>query len=480
MALWYPQCRATLSVVFDGFGGGLGPEYFGPGDDTVPQIIQTQPITATCRLNGYKEADTWELEFDAKLLPVKPDLMRAIAVEIYMFETNGLRDNPENYATDENRVIAGLADNASLHYGSDGHTVRMDGRDYTALFLDKPWPPDKKVPVGLPLDQVVQLLAQDAQNRVIVDPRTGKRSTIKVKPLIVVFVGANEAPVVGAQGKALTLKKVKAPPVVGAGHSRAVSRGIPFKSGQNYWDVIYKLCLRHGHVCFVQGDKIVISDPKTLAENSIDSIANVAFGRNLMDLSFERHLGKESVPQVVVTGRDIVSGQTLEAKFPENPPPKQTGIGTAKEEQRRYVMGGVNDVAVLKKYAQLLYHNLARVEGKVRFSTMDLRDLPRNQGERGPFNLLQLRPGNAVAVGFDAFNAEQLQALKTTQARYDRMIQLGYDKNIASLVAREYQKLAEARQAYYVKSVSFDWDVNKGIQTDVEAANFVAAGRDAA
>ena len=479
MPIYFPQVRATLSVVFDGFGGS----------DTEPNIVQVLPINANVRLNGYKEADTWQLEFDAREFPFSPELIRNAAVEIFMFETNGLQDSPAGYATDDNLVVAGLADNAFLDYTGDGHTFRMDGRDYTALFLDKQWIPTSKVPTGVSLDQAIAKLAGEAQVAKVIDPDTGKERIYKPhRPITVRYIGASAPPVVGqrqAKDRTLTQKKVKgqkaAAPTSGHGHSASSKNGIPFKSGQSYWDVMYKLCLRHGKICFVRGVEIIISDPKTLSDAALETVPKMAFGRNLDSLSVERHLGRETVPTIVVTGYDENNRKPIEVKYGPKKG-KQTGFGTFKDEERRYVLMGITDPTILRNYARTLYHNLARHELKMHFTTGDLRDLPDdpNHGGFGPNSLLQLRPGDAVGVGFDPFNDEQMRSLKTFQLRKQRLVELGYKQDVAAIVAEGYDKINQFKQPWYVRQVVLDWqdEEDGGLTIDCEGVNFVSQGRD--
>ena len=477
MAVYYPQCRATLSVIFDGFGG----------PDTEPNRIQVLPITASCRLNGYKEADTWQLEFDAREFPFSPELIRNAAVEIYMFDTLGLNDNTERYATDDNLIVAGLADNAHIQYTGDGHTFQMDGRDYTALFLDKPWNPTDKVPVGIPLDQCIAKLAYEAQVRTVIDPDTQKERTYKPhRPIQVEYIGSEAVPIVGqkiAHDRKLTQKKVteKPVPVSGRGHSAASKNGIPFKSGQNFWDIIYKIAIRHGKIVFIRGTTLVISDPKTLSDRATEMVPKMAFGRNLEELSVERHLGRETVPQIVVTGYDENTRQAIEARYPKKYKGIQTGAGSYKQEERRYILMGITDAGLLFEYAKTLYHNLSRSESRMRFTTSDLRDLPEEdqQGGFGPNSLLSLRPGDAVAVGFDPFNDEQMRSLKTPELRYQRLIELGYKRDVAAIVAEGYDKINQFKQPWYVRQVVLEWqDENDGgITIQVEGVNFVMQAR---
>src|SRR5215213_252554 len=122
MATFYPQCFGFLSVVFDGFAKA--------GTEANPQIVPILPREAAVHMNGYREADTFEIDLDAKAFPFSPEQLRSVAIELFMFQTDGLlvdaleshldtgtRWNLSEFQTDQNRVISGLIDEAKLHYG---------------------------------------------------------------------------------------------------------------------------------------------------------------------------------------------------------------------------------------------------------------------------------------------------------------------------------------------------------------------------
>jgi hypothetical protein len=431
--IYWPQCRAILSVVFDGFGGG----------DSEPTIVQVIPRDAQVYLNGYKEADTFELTFDAKALPFSPDLVRAMAVEVYMFDAGSVNPPVEAFATDANLLLAGLVDNADIELGPDGRRFSCDGRDYTALLLDKQWDPRKTVPVGRTLTAAVQELVDDA----VGSKKHGGRT------LVVEYVSDAAEPVVGAQSTTKT-KKI----------------GRPVKDGSNVWDVIYRMCLREGLIVFVRGFSVVITNPQTLTLQNANRTRKVAYGRNLRTLKVERKLGKEKVPQVLVTSYSSKARTAIEAKFPEVKDHVTTGIGTNKDETQRFVVHGVDDVGTLKKIAETMYNNLARGEAKLHFTTKSLTDL-------ADASLLSLRAGDPVGVGFDPFNDAILNAL-TPEGRYQALVEMGYSPAVSQLVAREYDKIEQFRQPFYTKEVNVTWSHKEGISLDVEAINFVAADRD--
>jgi hypothetical protein len=459
--VFYPMCLATLKVVFDGFGGA----------DSEPTVVDVRPRTATVHMNGYREADTFELDFDASAFPFSPELVRSMGVELHLFQTSGMDDEVlDPYQEDESLAIAGLVDEAKYHAGHEGRSFHITGRDYTALMIDKQWDATKRVPVGLPLDVVVQQLVDEASHA----SKTGRILTVKV-------VGTDSVPTLGAvnsresalttAGKYRVSKKGKLKvPTTGKAHVHTNKKGVPQKGGSNYWDVIYRLCIRHGFIVFVRGTDVIISTPQTLTEATEGRLRKVAYGRDLRSLDVERKLGKETVPQIEVTSYDPVTMTAISGKWPDKPKEKTTGIGTKSNETRLVVVHGINDPGELTKLAKMYYDNLARAEGSISFTTKDLKDLDGN-------DLLFLRPGDPVQLGFDSLNEEEYRSLDEI-ARYDKLLSLGYADNVAWLIATEYDKIDQFRQPFYTKDVEFGWDVDDGITISVKALNFVSPGRD--
>jgi hypothetical protein len=437
MAVFYPQCRVVLSIVFDGFGGG----------DSDPTIIDVWPKNCKVCLNSYKEADTFDLEFDGKALPISPDMIRGAGIQVYMYHTDSLSEDPQLYATADQARLVGLVDKATLSASATGVTFKVSGRDYTALMLDKQWDPRKRIAVGRPLDLVIQDLVDEASQA----KRTGRTLHVKY----------NGDP----QDIAL--------PTLGSLHyKKSKKRGLTPQGVKNYWDVIYQVCLRHGFIVFVRGFDVIITRPNVLQDQARQAIPKLVYGRNLETLDVDRKLGKERVPQIIVRSYDPVTRSPIEAKFPENQDKVSTGIGTEKTESKSFTVPGISDSRTLKKIAENAYNTLARGESTVRFSTPMLTDLS------GAYDLLDLRAGSAVAVGFDPYVADATLGPLAVNERYDRLISAGYKDKVARLIANEYEKMNFFRRPLYITEVSLSFDAQSGIRVEVEAANYISVARD--
>lgn len=472
--VFYPQCRAAFKVIFDGFGGQT---------QASATVIHVTPISATVHLNGYRQADTFELTFDAKQFPFSPQIVRAAAVDLYLFQTNGLVSDPQDFATANTLVISGLVDDATFTENDDAGVFSVVGRDYTALLLDKQWPAGKKFLTGKPLDKAVQ----DAVNTCLNASTVGSTLTV-------LYQGPGTVPIVGKIAATSTQKTVTAQKAqtVGIGHGRTTNnRGIPVQTGKSYWDVIYSVVLQHGLICYVSGTDVIITSPQIVSANALNSTYNVVMGQNLATLEVNRHMGREQVPQIVVASYDPDQKKTIVGKWPTDAQilktaavqgtttkkgtqaAQITALGTVKESIRRTVVQGVKSVNQLEQIAQTYYHSLSRSEATVKFTTNDLQDLT-----KVPRDLLALRPGNAVQITFDMIHPDTLEALKETNKQIGYLRSLGYSQQVSALIASEFARIKQFGVPFYCKDITFNWSLDDGISIDVEAINFIDVARD--
>lgn len=512
MAKFYPECVCNLSVVFDGFGGPDQPE-------TLVDII---PLSGSFHLKSYKEGDSWEITFDAKRFPFSPELIRSAAIEVYLYQKESLTVNAMAYKTvipatassgvtfsaglpsyaiaalnaDKTRrdrlLVTGLIDVASITLSTDGGSVSMSGRDYTGLLTDREWNPLKsgkagRVPDG-PLDQVVQSLVDEATNAKEIG------TTLQVT-----LVDYEVDPIQKNVSKTITSTKVKIPPTsVHTSKTHRQKRGIAVKADSTYWDVIYKLCVANGYICFVQGFNVYITKPHVLQADQEQTWGHwrVAYGRNLEKLEVTRKMAKDACPQIRINSYNSALKQTITGVFPDdtdhvaldtnalkghgiNGGAKSkfktrsvTGVGTKRDDYRVYTERNDRTVAQLKELARTTYYALSRGEGTVKLSTPNLKDLDNG-------DLLKIKSGDAIYIKWDAFNSDVMMNNDIPAAQKIATLQnMGYSLDVATLVATQYDKLDYFRQNFYVKTVEYAWDVDSGIQIDVEAMNYINAERD--
>ncbi|HSR79105.1 MAG TPA: hypothetical protein VLN57_21205 [Xanthobacteraceae bacterium] len=506
-SVFRPQCRAILQVILDGFGDSV--------QDSEIQVIPIIPKSCTIHVNSYKQADSYELVFEANDLPFDPAIIRAGAAEIFLFDTPSNNDpgqrvldrahplssidpgntrprsageslgldldiNAAEFTLAYKPRIVGTFDDDDLEMSDAGKWVTIRGQDYTAFLCAIQFPPNadhtaRRIPVGKRLDEIVGDLLSEA------DP-DGQ--------LDVVVRGLNAADL----------------PIV---HSEVATnkRGIAVEQATSYWDVIYKLVERYGFITFVDGLDVVISQPKTITDKDVGSIRRLAWGRNLEHLTLKRHLGKEQAPTQVV--RCYVPGKgTLTAEFPDGQidrsgvfvgkgkpgkhgaklrfkrrikerttVSKKGKVKTTVRERDEYQISdvhGITDPAILRRIAENRYHLLGKAERTVVAKTRDLKVLTGDTRDGNFANLLEVAAGDAFTVEWDEFNSEMLQNKTLPDAaKQARLVAKGYQASVAATIVKHYQILGAMVRPLRFKEGTIEYDADKGVSIELQLQDFL-------
>lgn len=495
--IFRPQCRAILQVVFEGYGESAR--------DSPILSIPILPKNVTVHVNSYKQADSFEMVFDAGDLPIDPRLVRAGAAEIYIINASGnprvisrreplvaadsggvrRRDPVETLTLEmgtegsrdrftlgqQRPRIAGTFDDVDIELSSSGKWVSIKGQDYTAYLASIQYPPNpngvaRRIPTGRRLDLIVDSLLEEA------DP--DRQLSVDVR-------GIDPA----------TL------PIVGANESRGNKRGIPVEQGTSYWDVIYKLVERHGFICYVDALDVVITRPKTITERDTPNIKRMAWGKNLEHLQMRRHLGKEQAPTIVVKSYDPSTGKTLTAEFPSGTIDRSvilTGNGKKKGKVERRVktsshknkktgkvkttvrerdeyqivsVNGITDLESLKRIAENRYNLLGKAERTVTATTHDLHDLRFS-------DILSVTAGDAFWIEWDEFNRELLANPQVSEEQKVRHLVLrGFNATVAAEIAKRYELLEAFDRPLRFKEGTIEFDVEDGVSIEMELQDFM-------
>lgn len=441
MSVFYPDARVMLQVVFEEFGAPHGR----------PQVFPVRAQQISIFGNSYKEADTFSVEFVSDDFPFSPDLIAAGTAEIYLFNKSGIQATPENITKKDDPElflsggilepsIVGLWDDADLEYNEDSRIFSLTGRDYTALFLDKQFvtTPDKngkakprRVAVGRSLKDTMQQLIDDVPGAAVMRLRADD-DTANIK--------------------------------VGSGDGRTNRRGITVPANSNYWEAMTTLALRYGFILFVQSLDVVLTRPHVYIAGRSE-ITKLAWGKNLSSLKLSRKLGKERVPVIEVRSYNEDSRKVVIGRYPIKGTKAVEGVGTERDQVRVFTVPNISNAKQLRDIARMTYNQLARAEMTADFETRDLQDL---EGQ----DVLRIRTGDAVGIQFDQFNRELLRELDIN-ARVQLMVNKGYSREVASVVAFNYEKLESLRQPLRVRESTIDYDVDDGITISMEAQQFV-------
>lgn len=483
--VYYPSARAAINVRL-GFDA----------DEQESTVIWTIPKSATIHRNRAREADSFELTFDERDCPFDPAFILAAEVSIYLYnspafleqdrlfdrsklignKTEGDRQDQlerrrEEFTFQSEPTIVGLIDEIRREMGEGGRWITMQGQDYTALFLQKQWPPvrgntPRRIPTGRRLDIVIQEMLSEVDS--------SGTLTLELRDL-----SPSELPPVKAEG---------------------VNRGkfgIPVETDTKYWDVMHKTAERSGFRLFVEGLRVVLEKPRTeLPADSRRKYA-LAWGENIENLSVSRQIGIKRRPAILITGYDPKTRRTISAVYPEGsktgaaattgkagtnttttkikPTVKKrrskTGRGPAIVENNEYQVvpapRGVSDVNVLKRLAQSAYADIGRAERAVTLATHDLVDLHDQ-------SLLDARSGDAVQVTFDDYNRETLASEQLSDAeKFQILVDRGFSADAASVIVSHYTQLQAYDRPLFLREVSFNYDNESGLSIEMELADFI-------
>lgn len=440
MSVFRPRVGAQLTVAFDGRGA----------PNKILTIDHVVPREMTVSRNGYHEADTWNAEFDMRELPFDPEGIASIAVRLYAWNDDGAAS--QEWAVDANEMIRGLADEDGIMIDKSRQRMSMSGRDYTAI-LDPEWDPRKMVPAGIPLDHAVQQIADTA------------------------------APA-GTTARFLVEWQAAEPPPISGGSARSTKKkGMWVKQGKTTWDVIYDLCIQHGFIVYVQDSRIIIGDPRVLTKIGAASVPAVAYGRELLNLSVTRRMARKRVPRVKIIYWDAKRREKFAAIYPAAHQVLTTGIGLKKNEDLIVPAPTYcHDRDSALRFARMRWELMARAESTYKFKTRHLTVPLRTEAQRAApglheLELLDLQAGDAVAIQFDPFNQEQMRALDYGE-RLTFLESIGYAPKIAAFVAANIERIDQFKQPYYVRTATFDYAHDNGLEIEVEAVNFAYERRE--
>lgn len=428
-AVFWPRCRAQLSVVLDGRGA----------PNTRPLLVEVEPSACEVRRNGYHAADEFDITIPLRALPFDPDLLSSVAVTIYFFEE--IDGQPvEEWAVPEYEAIRGLVDDPESSVEEREHAITLTGRDYTSLLIDREWDPRQRIPSGLPLDQTIQRLADDAAP-------PGATTRFKV-----VFSSVASS----------------TPPLVGASRRSTKRKGLWVKPGKSLWQVIYDMALAEGFIAFIRGETIHITDPRTQTAASAADARRLVYGRNLQRFRSKRRLAKERVPQIRVAAFDPVARARVEVTYPPTSRTPTNAVGIKRDEILRIAApAGVFDRETLGRIARTRFENAARTEAEYTATTRHLTD-PDGR------SMLTLDAGSPLWIEFDPFDRAAMRAL-TVAERQEHMLSRGFSPELAEFAAAYFDRIDQYRQPHYTRSARLSYDVNSGMTIEVEAVNYAFA-----
>lgn len=469
-AVYYPQASVILRVRWEDYG-----------DKTKDYLekVYDLPILArrvTVNINDYTQADTFDCEIDYKSFPFDPRAIRACGITIYM-QNMGKIFNSDNSLHqiapgEENAVFVGFADEESISFDDSKRTVKLEGRDYTGLFVDRKYP-HGTVNLEQSVDVVIQKIIDDLDNtkKIKLDNRIPDKL-----PVLSSFWGN--------QGQM-------------AGHKNV-------DENHTYWDVIQDVVNRAGLIAYIELDKLVLTKPRVLYNSSNSKI--FVYGRNLSNLEFKRKIGRMKGFNVAVRSLKLSTKEILLAKIPAEATDdwsKATGIANKENivqalkpdgtpdvtkqgqppQPAPYLSFRVPDVSDKKhliEIGQKIYEEVGRQQLEGSFETKDMETaegIKKNE-ETGAitltgdkcFNILKLRVGTPIVVQIDQGDLKGLSKYTSVSQRQAFLQARCFKPEVARALA---ETIGKYDSVFYTKAVTFTMDAEQGFSAKVEFINFI-------
>lgn len=466
MGVYYPQGVMTLRVLLEN-----------KGDEATERLNKIYRFTVVCKnlsvnLNSYREADTFEATIDFKNFPFDPRTIRSAGVTINvedrkkLFKTNNALNLLE--PTPETTIFQGFVDEDSISLNEDARTVKLTGRDFTSLLIDREYI-EKPIVLSKPLDQVFRdLLDQLPETRL--EGNEGIRivnQTGAPLPIIANFASDKEP---------------------------SAGRKNPRKN-RSYWDQIQEIVEQAGLIAYISLDELIITKPRTLYDRSRAKL--FVFGKNLLNLDFKRKLGRQKGFNVRVVSLNIERKEVIDAKIPEQGtqewaedigiirkriqiPTIKTNGEQGEPKDAPFITFRVRDVAnfqQLVEIGQKIYEEMGRqqIEGSLTTKEMVVCDKQQN-----PFNATQFRIGTPIEVGIDQGDLKGLPQLVNGNPNVSKgaikkfLIQRCYKPEVAAAFA---DSLLEFDTPFFTKEVEFTLDQENGWQMTINFINFIELPR---
>lgn len=465
MAVYYPQGVILLRLVLEDFI----PKSKAKGKKAYEFTAVAKNLTVN--LNSYREADTFSCTLDFKNFPFDPRTVRSAGISIFVTDQKQLfkQDNSLNTLKTKGTglIFQGFVDTDKISLGEDNQTVNLEGRDFTSLLLDRPYfgPP---VILSKPLSKVIQGLLDELDQT-----RFDKKNNEGIEVINL----TDSDPILAEfdSGKAA---------------KQGTSNGRPDRS---YWDQIQKIVNEAGLIAYIQLDKLIISSPRVLYSKDAPKI--FIYGGNVMNLEFERKLGRQKGINIRVLSLNAEEKKVIEARLPlEATKEWAEDIGVKQEEVKipqldkdgkpldnppaaPYLTFKVKKVKTKKRLIEIgqsIYEEVGRqqIEGTLTTKEMEVCDTVNN-----PFDSTLMRVGTPIQVDInqgDLKGLPDLQKSSPKDARKGRIKQflIGqcYNPVIADALA---EALVKFDTPFFTQEVEFTLDQESGWQMKINFVNFI-------
>lgn len=470
MGVYYPQAVMSLRVLFENFDSKTNPVLNGE------YVLSVVPKKLSVNINDYTQADTFSCELDYRNFPFDPRSIRAMGVTIHLMDMGHLVDRfgqidqllpPElndftKQRLKDSTVFMGFADEESITLDDNSRTISFEGRDFTSLLIDAPYP-GKTLDLMRPLTVVLQtMLFELSATRDVFILQKGITGIL---------------PSIGSFAPGYT-------PMAGSRNGG---------KNESYWDVIQDLVARAGLVCYMELDKLVVSSPRNIFSD--ENPKQFIYGKNIKSLNIKRKLGKQKGVNLEMRSMNTSKKQVLVAQLPLEGKAdwlKRMGL-TAKEQTIEkmtakgkeevpapYLVFRVPNIASkdqLITIGQESYEEIFRQEMGGSLETYDMQVCEGSKEEslagtiingHAHFDVTKIRMGTPVEILIDNDHLSGIQKINSSGERVKYLKEKGYSALAATALADTIGKYGKA---FYTRGVTYDFDAENGFKMKLDFIN---------
>lgn len=358
---------------------------------------------------------------------------------------------------EDNIVFLGFVDESSVTFDDETRTVKIDGRDYTSLFIDQKRVNTDPIPLNKPIDQIIKdiINEQEATKEIRVENRTGA-------PLPTLSaLAADFNPVT-------SVKNVK--------------------RKETYWEIMQSIVSRVGLVGFIELDRYVITKPQNVYEKK--EIKHFVYGGNIKELSFTRRLGRAKDFNVLVKSFNALEKRVEEAKIPSEAITEQfkSSYGSTEitvpqldkdgkkidppktADYYTFLVKDVTNKEQLIRIGESIFEELSRQQIEGNLTTFEMEVPEENGNETSPILFSKIRNGSAIRIFLDQQELREIGSNSNKAQKKAFLLRRGYPNALADAFA---DSLSRINTVFYVKSVMYEMDMDNGFTMKIEFINFI-------
>lgn len=432
-----PRVHCVLTVPI--LGSSSEKDRQARGTQTIDIPVRVNHITL--ERNDHLMADECTIIAEYQDLNLDPRFLKHCTAQVWIGDQgNSLLWTPTR---DDYRFI-GICIKANRKTSESGLVVELSLRDYTTLFLaQKPYPTSQAPTYNSSLREAWRRICDHTGYW---DVDTGK---------IVSNVEALREQLV-ARGDVDLDAQIKA-----AVPERLAKYGkLTPKHGDSAWDVWQRCVMSLGLISYIDKDQCIVTTSTELFTATDAPV--MLYGLNILecDESVDTQINNKGINLV---SYDHTTGKTIEAFYPQ---PGDARINVKRSVARRkhfkpddvqadqyetYEYNDIKDPKILLELARRAFEERGRQEIQGSLKTAEMVVVG-NNGTR--FDLLNLGAGECIKVSIDSASLELIKNLGPSEDRVQRLVDIGYDDSVATLLARNLDAMPNLEPVFHTKRVS--------------------------